>query len=132
MSDWRLTAASTVYTDALKATESLSQPAVGFVNPTVTTNKVSESLFRQLNTLIQITVQIKEQLEDLKAEVQAIKKEKEKPNVDLTTSIDSLAKDLQKLKIGDKPTIPKLQGKLYVYKDPKKIFEQEKEKAKHR
>ncbi|WOL20307.1 ORF2 protein [Canna indica] len=91
----------------------------------------------KLNTLIQLTVKIKEQLDELKEEVRILKLAKDKANPqDLTASIESLAKDLQKLKIGEASTsktkIPKAQGRLFVYKNPKDIFEQEKEKAKQR
>ncbi|WOL10853.1 hypothetical protein Cni_G19612 [Canna indica] len=66
-------AGSTTYVQALKATESLGQPAEGFVKPASITQKFSETLFKQLNTLIQLTVQIKEELEDLKEEVKTLK-----------------------------------------------------------
>ncbi|WOK92868.1 hypothetical protein Cni_G01560 [Canna indica] len=122
MSDWNLTAASLVYKEALKATDPLGTPAEGFVKPALITTKHSESIFKQLNTLIQLTCKIKEQLDELAIEVKQLKLAKEKASPQsIADSIDSLAKDLQKLKIGDsseKKTL-KPPGKLYVFKDPR-------------
>ncbi|WOL20207.1 hypothetical protein Cni_G29011 [Canna indica] len=103
--------ATPTYLDALKATESLGQPAEGFVKPNAITQKFSETLFKQLNTLIQLTVRIKEQLDDLKEEVKTLKEAGTiaKPD-ELASLIDSLTKDLQKLQLGEPsaPKVPKL------------------------
>ncbi|WOK91320.1 hypothetical protein Cni_G00011 [Canna indica] len=94
--------------------------------------KLSQTQFKQLNTLIQLTVKIREDLEDLKIAVRRLETAKAiaQPE-DLATAIDSLQKDLQKLSLEglSKPKISRPSGKLYVFKNPMDIFDSEKKKC---
>ncbi|KAJ4759621.1 ORF II [Rhynchospora pubera] len=134
MSDWRLSANNTIYKEALKATKTIHQPAVGFVKPQDITGRAIEVQFKQNNTIIQLLLKLTEEVEDLKAVVKKIEASKGKKVTqpdDLTNSLDQIQQQLQKLSLGEpsKPTIPKPKGKLFVFKNPKEIFEAEKKKA---
>ncbi|KAJ4777409.1 ORF II [Rhynchospora pubera] len=134
MSDWRLSANSTIYKEALKATETIHLPAFGFVKPQDITGRAIDVQFKQNNTIIQLLLKLTEEVEDLKAVVKKIEaskgKEVTQPD-DLTDSLDQIQQQLQKLSLGEpsKPAIPKPKGKLFVFKKPKEIFETEKKKA---
>jgi prophage DNA circulation protein len=124
MSDWRLTQGSQVYQEALTATKSIEEPAVGFAKPAE--EKGTSALIKQNNTIIHLLVKIKEDLEDCKTAIRAIRKQKE-PATDITAAVDDLKNSLQKLSLGEPPK-QKPKGPFYVFKDPKKIFEEEKNK----
>ncbi|KAJ4783679.1 ORF II [Rhynchospora pubera] len=134
MSDWRLSANSTIYREALKATESIHSPAVGFVKPQDITGRTTEVQFKQNNTIIQLLLKLTEQIEDLNVAVKRLEAVKGKEGTqpdDLTDSLDQIQQQLQKLSLGEpsKPAVPKSKGKLFVFKNPKEIFEVEKKKA---
>ncbi|KAJ1685823.1 hypothetical protein LUZ63_017213 [Rhynchospora breviuscula] len=103
MSDWRLSANSTNYREALRATETIHPPAVGFVRPQDITGKATEVQFKQNNTIIQLLLKLTEEVEDLKVAVkklEAVKgKEVTQPN-DLSDSLDQIQQQLQKLSLG--------------------------------
>ncbi|KAJ1692976.1 hypothetical protein LUZ63_009674 [Rhynchospora breviuscula] len=134
MSDWRLSANSTIYKEALKATETIHPPAVGFVRPQDITGRTTEVQFKQNNTIIQLLLKLTEEVKDLKVTIkrlEAVKgKEVTQPD-DLSDSLDQIQQQLQKLSLGEssKPAVPKLKGKLFVFKNSKEIFEAEKKKA---
>ncbi|KAJ4770512.1 ORF II [Rhynchospora pubera] len=134
MSDWHLSANSTIYKEALKATETIHLPAVGFVKPQDITGRAIDVQFKQNNTIIQLLLKLTEEVEDLKAVVKKIEatkgKEVTQPD-DLTDSLDQIQQQLQKLSLEEpsKSAVPKPKGKLFVFKNPKEIFEAEKKKA---
>ncbi|KAJ1686351.1 hypothetical protein LUZ63_017741 [Rhynchospora breviuscula] len=134
MSDWRLSANSTIYKEALKATESIQPPAVGFVRPQDITGRTTEVQFKLNNTIIQLLLKLTEKVEDLKVAVKKLEtakgKEVAQPD-DLTDSLEQIQNQLQKLSLGEsnKPAVPKSKGKLFVFKNPKEIFEAEKKNA---
>ncbi|KAJ1693763.1 hypothetical protein LUZ63_010461 [Rhynchospora breviuscula] len=134
MSDWRLSANSTIYKEALKATETIHPPATGFVRPQDITGRATEVQFKQNNTIIQLLLKLTEEVEDLKVAIKRLEtvkgKEVTQPD-DLSDSLDQIQQQLQKLSLGEssKPAVPKLKGKLFVFKNPKEIFEAEKKKA---
>ncbi|KAJ3705759.1 hypothetical protein LUZ61_009464 [Rhynchospora tenuis] len=135
MSDWRLSADSTIYKEALKATETLHPPAVGFVKTQEITGKALEVIAKQNNTLIQLLLKLTEEVEDLKVAVKRIEAAKAKeitPSDDLSESLGQIQVQLKKLSLGEpsKPAISKPKGKLFVFKDPKKILETERKKLK--
>ncbi|KAJ1688277.1 hypothetical protein LUZ63_019667 [Rhynchospora breviuscula] len=134
MSDWRLSANSTIYKEALKATETIHPPVVGFVRPQDITGRTTEVQFKQNNTIIQLLLKLTEEVEDLKVAVKRLETVKGKEVIqpdDLSDSLDQIQQQLQKLSLGEssKPVVPKLKGKLFVLKNPKEIFEAEKKKA---
>ncbi|KAJ1698241.1 hypothetical protein LUZ63_006753 [Rhynchospora breviuscula] len=104
MSDWRLSANSTIYKEALKATETIHPPAVGFVRPQDITGRTTEVQFKQNNTIIQLLLKLTEEVEDLKVAVkrlEAVKgKEVTQPD-DLSDSLDQIQQQLQKLSLGE-------------------------------
>ncbi|KAJ1690282.1 hypothetical protein LUZ63_014437 [Rhynchospora breviuscula] len=134
MSDWRLSANSTIYKEALKATETIHSPAVDFVRPQDITGRTTEVQFKQNNTIIQLLLKLTEEVEDLKVAVKRLEtvkgKEVTQPD-DLSDSLDQIQQQLQKLSLGEssKPAVSKLKGKLFVFKNSKEIFEAEKKKA---
>ncbi|KAJ4760007.1 ORF II [Rhynchospora pubera] len=125
MSDWRLSANSTIYKEALKAIETIHQPAVGFVRPQDITGRAIDVQFKQNNTIIQLLLKLTEEVEDLKAAVKKIEatkgKEVTQPD-DLTNSLDQIQQQLQKLSLGEpsKPAVPKPKGKLFCVQKPKR------------
>ena len=133
MSDWRITQKSSNYLEALKATESIEEPAVGFVKPAEAKGGTA-TVIKQNNTIIQLLVKLSENLEDCKESIKNISKvvadrTSAGTSADITSTIDELQKSLNKLSLGE--PIPKPKKKevpFYVFKDPKKIFEEEKKK----
>ncbi|KAJ1701945.1 hypothetical protein LUZ63_001724 [Rhynchospora breviuscula] len=124
MSDWPLSANSTIYKEALKATETIKPPAIGFVRPQDITGRATEVQFKQNNTIIQLLLKLTEKVEDLKVAVkrlETVKGKKVTQSDDLSDSLDQIQQQLQKLSLGEsrKPTVPKLKGKLFVFKNPK-------------
>jgi hypothetical protein len=133
MSDWRITERSSNYLEALKATESIDDTAAGFVKPTEA-SKGTAIVIKQNNTIIQLLVKISEGVEDCKEIVQNIRKvvaEQASAGTksDISDTIEGLQKSLEKLKLGDPVSKPKKKEvPFFVFKDPKKIFEEEKKK----
>ncbi|KAJ1689262.1 hypothetical protein LUZ63_013417 [Rhynchospora breviuscula] len=102
MSDWRLSANSTIYKEALKATETIQPPATGFVRPQDITGRATETQFKQNNTIIQLLLKLTEEVEDLKVAVKRLEtvkgKEVTQPD-DLSDSLDQIQQQLQKLSL---------------------------------
>ncbi|KAJ1689907.1 hypothetical protein LUZ63_014062 [Rhynchospora breviuscula] len=131
MSDWRLTAESSVYREALRATESIEEPALGFVKPTEATQRATSTIIKQNNTIIQLLVKIKEEFEDCKDQIRELKRAKAPEGSDTTETLEQIQNQLKNLSLGPlsiskRPTIT---GKFFVYLDPKKIYEEEKKKV---
>ncbi|KAJ1697324.1 hypothetical protein LUZ63_005836 [Rhynchospora breviuscula] len=120
MSDWRLSANSTNYREALRATETIHPPAVGFVRPQDITGKATEVQFKQNNTIIQLLLKLTEEVEDLKVAVKRLEiakgKEVTQPN-DLSDSLDQIQQQLQKLSLDEHS---KFQQRLYIKLDGQK------------
>lgn len=135
MSDWRLTSGSDDYKEALTATTSLGAPAVGFAKLEDVTdrNEAVKTIIKQNNTLIQLLVQIKQELDDCKASVKEIQQKlitQKEPKSQITDAISNLEANLKRLSLGEpaKPK-PRPKGPIYVFKDPLKILEEEKKKG---
>ena len=134
MSNWRVTARTEHYLDALKATESIEVPAEGFATPS-SSQKPPSTIIKQNNTIIQLLIKISEKLDDCLGTVTDIKKIVTDKSAGTSSGItekvvEDLEKSLQKLNLGE--VIPKPKPKpapFYVYKDPVKILEEEKRKA---
>ena len=127
MNDWSITAKTEPYKKALAVTESLGDPAVGFVKPTEVTHGATSTILKQNNTIIQLLVKISEDLEDIKRVV--ADKTSAGTSSDISKSLADLQNNFEKLSLGEpvKPK-PKPKGPLFVFKDPLKIFEEEKKK----
>ncbi|KAJ1704481.1 hypothetical protein LUZ63_004260 [Rhynchospora breviuscula] len=133
MSDWRLTAESSVYREALRATESIEEPALGFVKPTEATQRATSTIIKQNNTIIQLLVKIKEELEDCKDQIRELRRAKApegSDTTDTTEALEQIQNQLKNLRLGPPSTSkrPTITGKFFVYRDPKKIYEEEKKK----
>ena len=139
MSDWRLTASSDDYKEALTATTSLGAPAAGFVKQEeVAGDRTAaiNTIIKQNNLLIQLLVQTKQDLDDCKTTINEIQRKlaaQKEPESQITDAISNLEANLKKLSLGEtvKPK-PRPKGPIYVFKDPLKILEEEKKKKESR
>ena len=134
MNDWHLTSQTEQYKGALIATNSIEESAVGFAKPSEVSQKATSIILKQNNTIIQLLVKISEDIADCREAISDIKrvvadKSSAGTSSDISKSIADLQKNFQKLSLGD-PVKPKSRpiGPLFVYKDPLKIFEEEKKK----
>lgn len=116
---------------ALRATEPIEPPAVGFVKSYDYQNKLAgavASIQKQNNTLLQLFVQLFEKVETIQQDLKEIKKGLAAPTA--TESSDELLNQviakLGKLSIADK--VPEKQGRLLVHKDPVIIYQEETER----
>jgi hypothetical protein len=127
MNDWRNTAKSSIYQETLKATQTIEEPSYGFLKPADVTKIASTAIIKQNNTIIQLLVKIKEDLEDCKIAIRRLEAAKTKipETEDLTQSISDLQKGLQKLSLGEpsEKKIKRTTGHFFVFKNPKEIFE---------
>ena len=134
MNNWRLSTRSEAYQNALKATESIEEPAEGFIKPS-STPKATSTLIKQNNTIIQLLIKISENLDDCLDKVKDIRRVVTEKSAGTSSGVsekvlEDLEKSLQKLNLGE--IVPKPKPKpapFYVYKNPTKIFEEEKRKA---
>jgi hypothetical protein len=134
MNDWRLTAKTEAYQNALKATESIEEPAEGFTKPTAVNQRATSTLIKQNNTIIQLLIKISENLDDCLDTVKDIKRVVAEKSAGTSSSIsertlEDLQKSLERLNLGE--VVPKPKPKpapFYVFKNPTKIFEEEKRK----
>lgn len=124
-----LTSNSQEYLEALKATESIEPPAVGYTKPADYKGLASAiaSIQKQNNTIIQLFTQLFTQLTALKAEVRSLRTEASS-SAQSEDLLDKVITKLGKLSITDK--LPEKTGKLLVHKDPVIIYQEEKEKLK--
>jgi len=121
MSDWRITANSSIYKEALQATETLEEPTVGFLKLAEVTRGSTAALIKQNNTIIQLLVKIKEELKNCKITIKRLEAAKTKvpETEDLASSINELQKGLQKLSLGElsKKKIKRPASQFFVYKN---------------
>lgn len=123
------TSNSQEYLEALKATESIEPPAVGYTKPADYKGLASAiaSVQKQNNTIIQLFTQLFTQLTALKAEVRSLRTETS-TSAQTDELLDKVIAKLGKLSISDK--LPEKTGKLLVHKDPVIIYKEEREKLK--
>lgn len=116
---------------ALKATEPIEPPAVGFVKSYDYQNKLAgavASIQKQNNTLLQLFVQLFEKVEAIQQDLKEIKRGLAAPSA--TEGSDELLNQviskLGKLSIAEK--VPEKRGKILVWKDPCLIYQEEVDK----
>lgn len=123
----QLTSASPEYLEALRSTESIEPPAVGYTKPAEYKGLASAiaSIQKQNNTIIQLFTQLFTQLAAVKGEVRSLRTEgsSSKQSEEL---LDQVIAKLGKLAIAEK--LPEKTGKLLVHKDPVIIYLEEKDK----
>lgn len=131
---WTQTSQSSTYQEGLKALESYEPPAVGFVRPKIDTLSVlAGKIVKQNNFIIQLLVNISERIENCEENIKSLKAAVEKGKApateDFSKNLEHLTQQLDKIRVseGVKPA-PK-ESKIYVHKDPYKIFEEEKKNS---
>lgn len=119
------TSSSKEYLEALRATESIEPPAVGYTRPAEYKGLASAiaSVQKQNNTIIQLFTQLFTQLNTIQGEILSLKEE-QKTSVQQEALLDQVITKLGKLSISEK--LPEKTGKLLVHKDPVVIFQEEK------
>ncbi|XP_042444770.1 OVARIAN TUMOR DOMAIN-containing deubiquitinating enzyme 7-like isoform X3 [Zingiber officinale] len=129
------TQATNSYKDAVRATEGIEAPALGFCRPAEYKGATSSStaIIKQANTQIQLLVSILEKLESLEERIKKIEgKIAVSSNLQQETAlpdnlIQSLTDRIKTLSIQEKPKESK--GKLRVFTDPFTILEEEQAKV---
>lgn len=127
MTDWKIAAATKSYRNSLKATESIDNPAIGFLKPE--TGAGLASVIKQNNTIIQLLVSISERLEDIQADFAHIKKDKgtsKSTPESLDPILEEIQRKLEGLHIGNPK--PKAKSPFFVFKDPLQIYKSERSK----
>ncbi|THU58537.1 hypothetical protein C4D60_Mb03t15400 [Musa balbisiana] len=112
------------YKEALRATENIDAPSLGFLKPTDYPGTLSHQaiVIKQHNTQLQLLVQIAEDIKGIRAELQAIREQGQaKASTSLGIPEDLITK-LSNLSLGptEKPKEPK--GKILVFRDPLQIL----------
>lgn len=130
MTDWRITAATKSYKQSLSSTESIDPPSIGFLKPA--TGVGLAEVLKQNNTIIQLLVSISERLEDVQTDLSNLKKEAaRKGKAQVPEKLDPLLEEIQKklegFHIGE-PKPPRKKTPFFVFSDPLKIYEAEKQR----
>ncbi|ABI47982.1 ORF2 protein [Dioscorea bacilliform SN virus] len=122
-----LTSESKEYQLAIKATEAIEPPAVGYTRPADYKGLATAiaSIQKQNNTLIQLFTQLFTQMSQLQTEVRSLRIE-QGSSAQTDQLLDQVITKLGKLSIQDK--LPEKKGKLLVHKDPVIIYNEEKAK----
>lgn len=117
--------ATTAYKEALRATETIEEPALGFIKPGEFKEGIQKSVsasIKQNNTLIQLVVALSEKVDKLEEKIQklstTIKATAEPLPADLITKLENLS--IQK---NERPK--ELKGKRLVFRDPLDIVKDE-------
>lgn len=132
MSDWRIASSTKSYRNSLIATESIDPPSIGFFKPVAGAGLAT--VLKQNNTIIQLLVSVSERLEDLQSDVTKLKKEfaeKGKPQAtpeNLDPILDEIQRKLEEFHIGDQRSRTTKKSPFFVFKDPLKIYEAERQK----
>lgn len=119
------TSSSKEYLEALKATEFIEPPAVGYTRPAEYKGLASAiaSVQKQNNTIIQLFTQLFTQLSEIQGQIQSLRTE-QSTSAQSEQLLDQVITKLGKLSIAEK--LPEKTGKLLVHKDPLIIFQEEK------
>ncbi|KAG6535532.1 hypothetical protein ZIOFF_000554 [Zingiber officinale] len=131
MSNHVLTRNTVAYKEAVKATEQIESPAIGFARPSDFQGPTSgnSAIIKQNNTQLQLLVQITEILKGIQADLKIIA-EQTKKGVQTTSIPDDLVDKLKNLSLGPVDKLKEPRGKLRVFKNPYKILKEEQEKLK--
>lgn len=138
MSDWKRTAKIPAYIEAVKATETIEEPAVGFYKPSDSRFAQNVVIIKQNNTIIQLLTKLTEEVADLKEDFGILKGtisrkplDNGKTKEDLSEYLENIQKKLENFHVGDpKPSASKTKKSLfYVFKDPQQIYEDAKKQS---
>lgn len=121
------TSSSKEYLEALRATESIEPPAVGYTRPAEYKGLASAiaSVQKQNNTIIQLFTQLFTQLAEIQGQIQSLRTE-QSASAQSEQLLDQVITKLGKLSLSEK--LPEKAGKLLVNKDPVLIYQEEKAK----
>nr|AIK01819.1 ORF2 [Piper yellow mottle virus] len=123
------TSSTSAYTEALKATEQIEEPAHRFVKPRDHNRegiqKSVTAVTKQNNTLIQLMVDLHERINTLEEKIERLRKE---PLQSSGISADLVTK-LENLTLREREKRPKEpRGKRLVFRDPLEIIKEERRK----
>lgn len=117
------------YKEALKATEAIEPPSLGFLKTSDYSGTLSHqaAVIKQHNTQIQLLVQIAEDLKGIKSELQTIR-ELQQAKTPISQSLpEDLLSKLENLSLGPSERPKEAKGKILVFKDPRKILSEAKQ-----
>lgn len=119
---WANSASTSAYIEASQATESLGEPAKGFVRISEA-SKANELLIKQNNFIIELLIQQDGKLDKIAEGIEALKKGKGGATGDLEVKIDELSVSLKNLG-RKKDEVPATVSRVYHFEDPRKILEE--------
>lgn len=114
------------YKEALRATENIDAPSLGFLKPTDYPGTLSHqaAVIKQHNTQLQLLVQIAEDIRGIRAELQTIREQGQAKASTSHGIPEDLITKLSNLSLGptERPKEPK--GKILVFRDPLQILKE--------
>lgn len=117
------------YRNALKATEPIDPPSLGFLKTSDYSGTLSHqaAVIKQHNTQIQLLTQIAEDLKSIKSELQTIREFQQAKTPAAQAIPDDLITKLSNLNLGPSERPKESKGKILVFRDPLKIFSEAKQ-----
>lgn len=117
------------YKEALRATEAIDAPSLGFLKPSDYPGTLSHqsAVIKQHNVQIQLLVQIAEDLKDIRSELQAIKELQQTKAGSSQAIPDDLITKLSNLSLGPSEKPKEAKGRILIFKDPIQILKEVKQ-----
>ena len=114
------------YEEALKATEPIDPPSLGFLKTNDYPGTLSHqaAVIKQHNTQIQLLTQIAEDIKGIRTELQAIRKLQQAKTEPPQSIPEDLIAKLSNLSLGPSERPKEAKGKILVFKDPIQILKQ--------
>ncbi|KAJ1685057.1 hypothetical protein LUZ63_016447 [Rhynchospora breviuscula] len=108
----------------------LEEPSLGFVKPSEAMQRGTSTIIKQNNAIIQLLVKIKKELKDCKDQIRELRRAEAPGGSDTSEALEQIQNQLKNLSLGPPSTSkrPTITDKFFVYRDPKKIYEEEKKK----
>lgn len=120
---WINAKATTEYQEAIEATNSIEPPSIGFSLPLEYKSVATQNaiLIKKNNTLLYFLITHAHKLSILEETFDKLK-------VSMEESIIGLNNKLSRFKIGEEQ-VRQSKGQIYAYREPQKIFEEEKQRS---
>lgn len=114
------------YKEALKATESIDSPSLGFLKISDYPGTLSHqsAVIKQHNTQLQLLVQIAEDIKGIRIELQTIREIQQAKAGSSQGIPEDLITKLSNLNLGPSERPKEVQGRILVFKDPIQILKQ--------
>ena len=114
------------YKEALKAIESIEPPSLGFLKTSDFLGTLSHqvAVIKQHNVQIQLLVQIAENIKGIRTELQTIRELQQSKATQSQVVPDELITKLANLNLGPSERPKEAKGRILVFKDPIKIFQE--------